>query len=159
MKGRAHKALATHGDPIPSATRYLGYQSMRPQQADPPTDTPALPALLRGVVRPRAVQLLRYLTIAKTTQGILASQRGLEQGLIVATQGLQGATAPPLINDRRTALVQLSLADAQVVDDRQRLQITRARLTAHFRVPVQVGHSLGHREPAHLLRPVLLVPA
>src|SRR5262245_37958578 len=80
LDGRAHEALAPRRDAIAPRPRQLGHETMRPQQADPATDAPALSASLRGVARPRAEQRLRQLTIAKATQGMFAPQRGLKQG-------------------------------------------------------------------------------
>src|SRR5215831_18457018 len=122
MEGCAHEALAALRDAIAPRARDLRHQAVRPQQADPATDAPTLPTSLRRVARPGAEQPLRQLTIAEAADGVLAAQRGRKQGLIVAPQRLQGAPLPPLIRDRRAASIQFPLADAEVVDDRQRLQ-------------------------------------
>src|SRR3984885_8766784 len=104
---------------------------MGTQQTDPTTHSSALSAPLHRILGRGAKQMFGQLTIAKAMHCVFASQRGLKQGLIVAAERLQSPTFLPLIIYRRTSLVQLLLADAEVVNDRQRLQISFVRRLAH----------------------------
>ena len=115
-------------------------------------------SLARDLVSRAAVSIDNAWLYARERATALALQRGLKQGLIVATQRLQGPTHPPTITHRRAMPVQLSFLNAQVRHHRQRLQIALVGLRAHPRKAVQAGHALGHRKPSHFTRPILLVP-
>src|SRR5947209_204201 len=136
MDGRTHEALPQWRDAITARTRELGDEAMGAQQAQEPADAAALAATFPLLGWSWTEQMACQLLIAKAAHGVFAAQYGLKQSLIVTSQRLQGATVPPLIRYRRAAALQFPLADAQVVNDRQRLQITRVSLLAHVRIPV-----------------------
>src|SRR5207244_2509934 len=80
--GGAHETLAAGRHAVAARTRELGDQAVRPQQADATTHTPAYSTPLHRIVRPGTEQVLRQLTVVKAAHGMLATQRGLKQGLI-----------------------------------------------------------------------------
>lgn len=147
----AHNSDTSEGGAIPPGARYFCDKTVGTQQLYQSGNTCTTSTPFNRVCGLLAKQMLSQVTVAETLDEIFTPEHMTKQRMVIFSQRIEPATSLIAIGYGFTKSAEHMAGLCRVFDHREGLQIVMVGRPRDFEITIEIGHTLGHREPAYSL--------